>query len=492
MNTADYLLNSENDDAIAFVIKDARVTYGAFKKMCAHLVAEMRKNGIDQGDRVAIWGVNTVYWAAAYLAILKIGAIAVPISTFISMSNFSQYMKFANCKYLFVDRSLANKVPNRGNQLPHFILDSRLLIEKPIDWPSSEQEFDKDHDAAIMFTSGTTALPRAVRITHRNIQANTDSIVQYLELNPKDRVMVILPFFYCFGTSLLHSHLRAGASLVLCNTFAYPETVIEMLEENECTGIAGVPSTYQTLLRNSSFPRKKLPALRKIQQAGGKLHDSLLRELINSRPNAKVYVMYGQTEATARLSYLPPELLESKFGSIGKGIPGVSLSVIGENGNPVREGEIGEIVATGENISPGYLDDEKATQEKFIQGCLFTGDLATVDEDGFIYIVDRKNDFIKSFGHRVSSFEIEACLLQIPDVIAAAAVGIPDLTAGELIKAFVILCDGSKIKEEELLTHSRHHLPKYMWPHEVMITKFFPTNAHGKVNKSELRKYGLK
>jgi acyl-CoA synthetase (AMP-forming)/AMP-acid ligase II len=305
-------------------------------------------------------------------------------------------------------------------------------------------------------------------------------------------MMVILPFFYCYGTSLLHTHLRVGATIVVSNSFTYPETVLDLMETTKCTGFAGVPSTFHTLLRNSTFPERSLPHLRKIQQAGGKLHDALIRELINSHPLAKVYVMYGQTEATARLSYLPPELLNSKLGSIGKGIPGVTLSVVREkDGECVHAGEVGEIIATGDNISPGYLDDPEATQEKFSNGILFTGDIGTVDEQGFIYIVDRKNDFIKSYGHRISSYDIESCVMQIPNVVAAAAVGFPDDNAGEIIKVFVILSDGSTLNLKNIMEFCHVHLAKHMWPREIIITKSFPMNAHGKIIKSELRNHGI-
>ena len=449
MNTTDFLLNFSNDDALAFIHKDAKVSYGTFKRICARLMDELYIKKIEPGDRVAVWGANSIYWASAYLAILKIGAVAVPISTLLSADDFKRNMTFAGCKFIFVDNSLYDKFFSCRGEFLHFILDNRLLKIGHFDWEVSNPNFDIDSDAALMFTSGTTDRPRAVRITHRNIQANTESIVKYLDLSSDERMMVILPFFYCYGTSLLHTHLRVGATLVLSNSFTYPETVLDLMENTNCTGFAGVPSTYQTLLRNSTFPDRSLPHLRKIQQAGGKLHNSLLRELINSHPLAKVYVMYGQTEATARLSYLPPELINAKLGSIGKGIPGVTLSVVREeDGECVRPGEIGEIIANGDNISPGYFDDLEATQEKFSNGNLYTGDLATVDEQGFIYIVDRKSDFIKSYGHRVSSYEIESCVLQIPDVVAAATVGIPDEYAGEMIKVFVILCDGSTLKSE--------------------------------------------
>lgn len=490
MNTTDYLLANSKDSGLAFVTKDFTVTYSLFKNICARLVIELKNRNIKPGDRVAILGKNSPFWAAAYLAILKSSAIAVPMSTMLSEDSCERNLAFAGCKLLFIDKSLYAKYSSICQKIEYFCLDKNLLNTENIQWEFSSSEMNVDCDAALMFTSGTTSSPRAVRITYRNVQANTESIIQYLNLSATERVMVVLPFFYCFGTSLLHTHLRVGGTLVLSNTFTYPETVLDLMEATNCTGFAGVPSTYQVLLRNSTFPKRKLPHLKKIQQAGGKLYDELLIELINSHPLAKVYVMYGQTEATARLSYLPPELLSSKLGSIGKGIPGVTLSVVGESGKPIQPGEIGEILAAGENISPGYLNDPDASREKFSNGLLFTGDLATVDEDGYIYIVDRKSDFIKSYGHRISSYEIEACVLQIPDVIAAAAVGVPDEYAGEMIKVFVVLRNNSVLKTENILEHCRSRLARYMLPKEITIATALPMNAHGKVLKSELKKMG--
>jgi acyl-CoA synthetase (AMP-forming)/AMP-acid ligase II len=491
MNTADFLLNSSNDDVLAFITKDIKVSYGSLRRICAGLTYELKEKKIEPGDRVAVWGTNSPYWAAAYLAILKIGAIAVPISTLISADGFTCDMKFTGCKFLFVDKSMYDKNKNCCSEFPCFILDDNLLNIGYFKWEVSNPSFDLNSDAVYMFTSGTTARPRAVRLTHRNIQANTEAIVKYLELNSEERIMVVLPFFYVFGLSLLHTHLRVGACLVISNAFTYPETVLDLMETANCTGFAGVPSIYQTLLRNSSFPNRSLPHLRKIQQAGGKLHDALLRELIDSHPLTKVYVMYGQAEATARLSYLPPELLKSRLGSIGKGIPGVTLSVVREeDGGSIRVGEIGEIIATGDNISPGYYNDLEATREKFPNGILFTGDLATVDEEGFIYIVDRKSDIIKSYGHRVSSYDIESCVLKIPDVVTAAAVGVPGEYGDEMIKVFVILCNGSMINSEYIMEFCHANLPRYMWPKEIIFRTSFPMNSHGKVLKSALRKIG--
>jgi long-chain acyl-CoA synthetase len=300
-----------------------------------------------------------------------------------------------------------------------------------------------------------------------------------------------LPFYYCCGTSLLHTHLRVGGSLALSNTFTFPETSLNMMEEAECTGFAGVPSSFQLLLRNSTFLKRETLSLRKIQQAGGKLHKILIEEMVAGKPNANVYVMYGQTEATARLSYLPPEMLDTKLGSIGRGIPDVELRVLDDDGQPIQPGEVGEIIARGDNISPGYFNDPESSANKFIDGALHTGDLATLDEDGYLYVVDRKADFIKSWGYRVSSQEVEACVLKMPEIVSAAVVGVPDLAAGEAIHAFVTLRPKTDITSEAVIAHCREQLAKHMVPEVVTVIKQLPLNAHGKVIKAKLREMAL-
>jgi long-chain acyl-CoA synthetase len=197
--------------------------------------------------------------------------------------------------------------------------------------------------------------------------------------------------------------------------------------------------------------------------------------------------MYGQTEATARLSYLPPGKLRSKPGSIGRGIPGVELSVLNENAKQVRPGERGEIYATGPNVSPGYYQDPEASAAKFTRHGLRTGDLAVVDEDGDIFIVDRRDDFIKSWGHRVSSQEVEGAALRMEQLVSAAAVGVPDDEAGEAITLFVTARPGGAVTPGEVLAVCRQHLPKHMVPRWVLVLDVLPLNANGKVAKPRLR-----
>ena len=487
MNTADYLLQNADDQKIALIEKRSQTTYKDLKLASARILGELLANDVHPNDRIAILADNTLFWVASYLAILKLPGVAVFLPTVSTGEDIRNKLDFVSVNTLLADRKSLRKVANHLPNNLTIISDEVLEQTGNSQWESSTAKFDIHQDAALMLTSGTTALPRAVRITHRNIQANTDSIVEYLELTDKERILVILPFYYCYGTSLLHTHLRVGGSLALCNTFAYPETALDMIESTESTGIAGVPSMFQSFLRNTSFPRRELKSLKKVQQAGGKLPNVFIEELVAALPHAQIFVMYGQTEATARLSYLPPELLDSKLGSIGKGIPGVTLKVLKDSGQPVKPGDVGEIIARGDNISPGYLNDPEASDNKFIAGELYTGDLATVDEDGYIYIVDRKSDFIKSLGHRVSSQEIEAKILKIPEVVSAAAIGVPDALTGEAIKVFVVLQKKANIPTNAILDYCRQNMARHMVPKEIVILDKLPMNAHGKFVKSELR-----
>ncbi|MEJ5313070.1 MAG: AMP-binding protein [Anaerolinea sp.] len=487
MNTADYLLERGRDDDVALVLPEHRYTYADIRQGSSRVLAALLQCGVQPGDRVAILGANSFFWVCSYLAILKSGAIAVPLATTHTPEETQKFIAFTGTRIVLAEKRLYPKfLASLDGQIGTLFED--ILSSSQSVWDVPDLHFNLDQDAALMSTSGTTARPRAVRVTHRNIQANTNSIIEYLELDSSERMMAVLPFYYCFGTSLLHTHLRVGASLVCGGSFTYPETVLDLMEATQCTGFAGVPAIYQTLLRNSSFPRRKWTYLRKLQQAGGKLQNILIQELMHAVPHAKIFVMYGQTEATARLSYLPPDLLPHKLGSIGKGIPGVTLRVLNEEGKPVKPDEVGEIYARGDNICPGYWDDPEATAEKFVNGELKTGDLATVDADGFFYIVDRKADFIKTYGYRVSSQQVEAVLMEIPDLVAAAVIGEPDLVRGEAILAFVVLRDGATLNEKEILTHCAKRLPNYMVPRDVYFVPALPTNAHGKVVKTELRK----
>jgi long-chain acyl-CoA synthetase len=303
--------------------------------------------------------------------------------------------------------------------------------------------------------------------------------------------MVVLPFHYCFGLSLLHTHLMVGGSAVLNNEFKlFPEVVLMEMQRKECTGLAGVPSTYQILLRRSRFRELLFPRLRWFQQAGGKLPSPCIQEILISFPEVKYFLMYGQTEGTARLSYLPPERLADKLGSIGQGLPSTQLEVVKADGIPVTPGsdETGEIIAAGDNITLGYWNDPVETSKYFRNGRLHTGDIARVDPDGFIFIVEREREMIKSGGNRVSAKEIEDVIAELPEVVEVAVVGASHELLGEAIEAFVVPTRDACITPHEVEAHCRRRLPAFKVPQEVIFLRSMIHNSAGKILKQELKR----
>jgi len=260
------------------------------------------------------------------------------------------------------------------------------------------------------------------------------------------------------------------------------------MQQTECTGFAGVPSHFQILLHTPALERMKFPKLRYVQQAGGHLAPVFVRGLRNALPAVQIFIMYGQTEATARLSYLPPELVDKKPGSIGRGIPGVKLQVLNGSGKEVSPGQVGEIVAEGDNVTLGYWRDSGETEACFRNHTLYTGDLATVDEDGFIYIVDRAKDFLKCGGKRVSSTHIEEVLLEFDDLVEAAVVGMPDDMLGEAVKAFVVPRKRDCFIRDRLLAFCARRLPAQLVPKEIVVLPSLPKNQAGKLAKSALKR----
>ncbi len=494
-NAGGWLLSGGQPGAAALLSGEEVVTYGQLRARARAWTARLRGEGLVPGDRVGLFIENSPLFVAVYLGALRAGLCAVPLPVAESQQMLARMVADTDARRIVVSTRLVAKLqPAAAGQCVGLLVESPDNVVKSAaeDAPASEPPLpalDPRRDlAAIMWTSGSTGQPKGVMVTHANIIANTLDIVEYMALGPQDRVMAVLPFSYCYGISLLHTHLAAGGSVVLNNGFMFPEKVLDDLDRKQCTGLAGVPATYQILLRKTHFAAREFPSLRWLQQAGGKLPDRFLRELREALPQAKLYVMYGQTEATARLSYLPPERLDEKLGSIGRGLPHTRLDVLRPDGAPVRPGagEVGEIVASGENITPGYWRDPEETARFFRDGKLYTGDLARVDADGFLFLVERRRDFIKAMGNRVSPKEVEEVLAELPQVVEAAVIGVADDLWGEAVKAYLVTTTPGCLSADEVRSHCLGRLPNYKVPQYVEFLARLPKTSHGKVDKQRL------
>jgi long-chain acyl-CoA synthetase len=449
----------------------------------------IENKGLSKKDAVLLVSANSDFFIESYFAIIKSGAICVPINPDLNSNQIKFIIDSLNIKLIFTQNKFALKI------------DKLVCDDVDIYTENSEYNFIDGHEnnfsqdinieedvAVILFTSGSTGNSKGVMLTHYNLMYNTNSIIEYLSLTKQDRVEMVLPFYYCYGTSILHTHFRVGGSIVINNRFMFPQTVIEDINKYNCTGFSGVPSNYQILLRMTDIKSSELPSLRYITQAGGKLPEVFIKELIDILKGVDIFIMYGQTEATSRLSYLPPHLINKKMNSIGKGISGTELVVLNCEGKIVEPGEIGEIAARGGNIMKGYFNDNSETAKVIRDGYLYTGDLAKVDDEGYIYIVSREKNIIKSGGNRISPKEIEDVIAQIPQVVECAVIGVCDDILGEAVKAFVVLIENkSSIDFKYISEFCKKQLPSYKVPRYIDFLKELPKNSSGKVLLKKLK-----
>ena len=480
MNIVDFLFeNSSNfEKDLILGTKESESFKSVFEK--SSKLAMYLRNKLGEDKNILLIASNSIFFIIAYLGILKSGNICIPLNPGIEQEGFEFIKGKTKSSTGFCSEAIIHRLNPSVDYITENMLSDIVIAENKM--LESESEFNGDHVAEIIFTSGSTAIPKGVMLSHNNIIANTDSIVQYLRLSEKDIMMVVLPFFYCYGLSLLHTHIRVGGSLVLNNNFIFLGSTVNDLKQYNCSGFAGVPSHFQILLRKSDqFKNTKFPALRYVTQAGDKLHNAFIREFTENFPEIQFFVMYGQTEATSRLSYLPPTMLKEKLGSLGRGIPGVELKVVDDHGRSISPYDTGEILARGKNIMIGYFEDQESTNNTIKDGWLYTGDLATIDEDGYIFINGRKKEIIKICGKRISPKEIEEVIVTMPGVIDCIVEVIDDEHIGEAIKATIVINDRMrKITVEELKQYCSTKLSGYKIPKYVVFKESMKLNLSGK------------
>jgi acyl-CoA synthetase (AMP-forming)/AMP-acid ligase II len=506
--------------AVRFPEKPALFAQGAWRtfaelnRQANRLAALLLRRGLAKGDRVALLIENSAEYVASYYAVLKAGGTTVALNTESTAEDVAYIVRDCGVRFLVAgQRLLARTFAAPAADPAHLpALDASLegvlawngprpggpdLLGRPVTGLPEGLEDLPDEDpavrlidldiASIVYTSGSTGKPRGAVLSHLNIVSNTRSIVDYLELTPEDRVLAVLPFYYIYGKSLLNTHFFVGGSVVVDNRFLYPNVILQTMRDQEVTGFAGVPSTFTILLSRSNLRSLKFPHLRYVTQAGGAMAPAVQKEVAEAFAPARLFVMYGATEASARLSYLDPDHLPRKWGSIGKAIANVDLYVADENGRPLPPGEEGEIVARGSNLMSGYWNHPEETEKVLRNGLYYTGDIGRMDDEGFLYVVGRTKDMIKIGGNRVSAKEIEEALHEHPAVLEAAVVGVPDEVLGEAPKAFIVVKKGaSEGLLEELPAFLQKHLAVYKIPKLYEIRDALPKSESGKILKLKL------
>ncbi len=508
-------------DAVAIEQGDSTISYRELIKKVSVLTSYINACELENGSRIAIMIENSVEYVIAYFAVTKSGCVLVPVDTSLKPDKIRFILDDCEARMLFIQKkytrnieaivgngsAIKTVVSDRKMDLSDAGVETALLTEilesecntkfedligdidtkTPADTLAHNNLGDCPHDlAAIFYTSGSTGTPKGVMLSHRNLVSNTVATVEYLKLTARDSIMVILPFYYIYGNSLLLTHMVTGARAVVDNRFAFPQVILDAMKEKEVTGFSGVPSNFMILLTNSNFCADTFPKLRYITQAGGGMAPEIIRKVIKVFGNREIYIMYGQTEASPRITYLPPDQLKDNIGSIGINVPGVIIKVVDDKGKQVQTGEVGEITVSGDCVMMGYWNQPEEQDQVLKNGWLYTGDLAKQDENGLLFIISRKKEIMKVGGNRVSAREVEEKILELDAVQEVAVVAVADNILGEAIKSVIVVKQGESCDIKTVQNHCKAGLAMHKVPKHVQFTVELPKYKSGKVNKKAL------
>lgn len=486
---------TERSDSVALVDGARQYSYAELQGAVTSVAGQLIEFGVVPGERVALLLENSFSYVVSLYACFACGAIAVPLNTAARAEDCRGWITHSgSCAVV-----LAARHPATEELLACMRTDGRLVFlagdagaseaaQLRIDVPPADVVLPRraciDAPAMIVYTSGTTGRPKGVTLTHRNLVANVAAVIDYLSLTPSDRIVTVLPFFYSFGNSVLHTHLAVGATLILEPNLVYPQKVLETIARERATGFAGVPATFSLLLARTRLGECDLSSLRYVMQAGGSMPPALIERLLGVLPEScSFFVMYGQTEATARISYLPPARLREKLGSVGIPLQGIEIVVRREDGSRCSAHETGTIFVRGESVMAGYWNDPELSALVLADGWLCTADSGYLDADGYHYIAGRRADIIKTGAHRVQPQDIEAVIAEIEGVEEVAVVPVNDEILGQIIKAVVVVRPGAAVTELEIKARCRSRLATFKIPKHVEFACSLPRTSSGKLRR---------
>lgn len=489
----------------AIVFEGKKYSYGELDDRIKRLANRLRAKGIGKGDRVGLLEHPCPQYIELYIAIPKIGAVLTPLNCRLAGRELEYIINDAEIKMLILGKEFIDVIHSIQSDLKTVVTyfcigdapSGMGTYEELITGFSPEvQEIDIDDDdiAVQMYTSGTTGKPKGAMLTHKNLISMYISRIIDFKLDMDDIFLSAVPYYHTAAEYALVI-LYAGGTLIIHGKFE-PGDFLETLETENVTFTLGVPSMVNFLLQHiEKHPRYyDFSNLKMFLYGASPMPVAVLRKAIETFKPVFLH-SYGLTEASPGVTFLRPEeqVLEGpeekvrRLASCGKEIFNVEARVVNEQGVDVKPGEVGEIIVKGDNIMKGYWKLPEETAETIKNGWLHTGDMATVDEDGYVFIVDRRKDMIISGGENIYPREVEEVLYSHPSILEAAVIGVPDEDWGESVKAFVVLKEGKKVSEEEIIDFCKKNLASYKKPKSVEFLDSLPRNPVGKVLKKELR-----
>lgn len=479
---------------IAMIDGARSIDYATFWQQACGFARYLRHAGLQVQERVAIVLPNRIEAAVAVYGTWLAGGVVAPLNAQARSRDFGPWLRHCGARFVVCEeghRDMEQTLAQWDAAAPAPIaieLATETALPQ-VDGDDEDLAIEGDADATLaqlLYTSGTTGDPKGVMLSHANVAANTDAVIAYLELAPQDTVVSVLPFYYAYGASVLHTHLASGACIVLGPSMVFPIQVLDAVQRHRATGFSGVPSTYVLLLDMLERRGHDLASLRYLTQAGGAMAPAVADRVRGLLPDARLFLMYGQTEATSRISWLPPERLDDKRGSVGIPVRDTRWRVIGEDGTPATAGQPGEVCVRGPGIMLGYWNNPAATQAVLRDGWLHTGDLGYVDAEGYLFLQGRRSDMIKTGAHRVHPTDVEEVIAELPGIREVAVVGIDDDALGQVIKAFVVADEILPRAEDRIKAHCRARLAAYKIPRHITFVDALPRTASGKVRRVQL------
>ncbi|BAF69649.1 fatty acid--CoA ligase [Nitratiruptor sp. SB155-2] len=487
--------------SVAYFIDERKITFHRLLLKIDTLARFMELMGVQKEEKVAIIMANSLEFIITLLAAQKLGAIPVPINNFLKEDEITFILNDSDAKLLAASAKYAKELRNvlETTNVQKIVWEGEYqgldenniafseILESLESHEKLNQHVDIDDTAVIIYTSGTTGKPKGAMLSYRNIFSNILGVERLLTITPKDRFIVYLPMFHSFTlTVTVLMPLYFGSPVVIIRSIMPFSNIIKQLLLKRVTIFTGVPDVYNAL------SKAKLPwyfhwfnKVKYYVSGAAALPEDTLKRFQSKFKKGKLLEGYGLSECSPVVAVNLPNKQKPK--SVGPALPGVEVKIVDEDMVELSRGEVGEIIVKGDNVMQGYWKRPEATAETIVNGWLKTGDLGYMDDEGFIYIVDRKKDLIISKGINIYPREIEEVLMNNPHIKAAAVIGIKDEKSGEVPVAYVELEDGEKISENEIKRYLKEHLANFKVPRSVYIVDELPKNATGKVLKRVLK-----